>query len=126
MRPVADSERETIARYRALESGAWVTATIPLLTAAVASWLYRPSALFALGCCVGGVFVFLGWRAGARGSVSLSGIYSLLGVAAMVGALLLEIERPFHVLVASGFSIMGAVMFGLISIARRASLAPRA
>jgi hypothetical protein len=125
MQSAADDKRETSARYRAMESGAWATSIILVVAAVVAAWLHRPNALFALCCSVGGVFVFLGWRAGARGNVTASGAYSLLGVAAMVGALLVEFERPLHVLVASGFSIMGAVMFGLIAVTRRAKLPSR-
>jgi hypothetical protein len=104
-----------------MEAGAWATAAILLVAAVVAAWLYRPNAMFALCCSVGGVFVFLGWRTGARGNVAASGACSLLGVAAMVGALLAEFERPLHVLVACGFSIMGAVMFCLIAVTRQAS-----
>jgi hypothetical protein len=108
-----------------MESGSWAVSLVLGLAALVAAWLYRPNALFALGCLVGGALIFLGWRASAGGNVRLAGTYSLLGVVAMVGALIVEIERPLHVLVACGFSIMGAVLFGLISFARRARSTPR-
>jgi hypothetical protein len=112
------NDRQASAKYRAMESGAGLASLILLAVALLTVWLYRPSVWFVLGSVAGGSLLFLSWRARISRSLSLSGVYSLLGVMSLLAALTVEIERPLHVLMACGFSFVGTVMFALVAVTR--------
>lgn len=116
-----ESQRESAAQYRALEAGALVAALALLVTAVVANLIY-PSSLWFLCCsATGGLLVFMSWRASVAQSQIGLVTYGALGVLVPVLGLLSEVDRPRAVNIACCFSVFGAVMFGLIEIARRAS-----
>jgi hypothetical protein len=119
MKTSDDHHREALTKYDAMESGAELAAVVLLLAALAAGWMYRPSAWFVLGCALGGALIFLRWRATIGGNGSTSSAYSLVAVAALVGALVVEIHRPLQVLLACSFSVLGTVLFGLIAVTRR-------
>jgi hypothetical protein len=107
-------------RYRALESGAFFATLALLVSAVIANLTYPSSFWFLAGSATGGLLVFLSWRASVERSQTGAVIYAPLGAVFAALGLLAEIDRPLIVNIICGFSVFGAVMFGLIEAARRA------
>jgi len=116
--PVED-RRDFEARYRALQPGALVAFVVLLLAAILSNVLYPSSPWFLGASALGGVFVFTSWHLHALRPEASNVLYPVLGVGVSVLGLLTEIDRPMFINIACGFSVLGAVMFGLLETARR-------
>lgn len=110
---------EARSRYSAMESIALSSAAVLLALAVVANVVFPSSFWFLGASALGGALLFLSWHSAAK-RPKANGV--LLPVAALLVAvlgLLTEMERSLSVNFACGFSVIGAVMFGLIEVARR-------
>jgi hypothetical protein len=114
-----ETQRDSASRYRSLESGALFAALALLVAAVIANLTYPSSFWFIAGSAGGGLFMFMSWRASVERSQAGMVVYAPLGAVVAALGLLSEIDRPLVVNIACGFSVFGAVMFGLIEARRR-------
>ncbi|MGE3349640.1 MAG: hypothetical protein AB7I35_19605 [Ramlibacter sp.] len=110
---------EARSRYSAMESMALLSAAVLSIVAVVANVLF-PSSLWFLGAsALGGALLFLNWHSAAHRPKASQALLPVVAVLVTVLGLLTEIERSLPINFACGLSVVGAVMFGLIEVARR-------
>lgn len=110
---------EARSRYSAMESMALASAAVLLVVAVVANVVFPSSFWFLGASALGGAVLFLAWHSAATRPEASGALLPVVAVFVIVLGLLTEIERPLPVNFACGFSVVGAVMFGLIEVARR-------
>ncbi len=117
-----DARRETEARYRAMQSGALVASLCLLVVAVISNVVYPSSPWFLIACALGGAVISQSWHLQASQPERTSVFYPVLGVSVSILGLLSELERPLLINLVCGYSLLGAVMFGLIEVSRRRQL----
>lgn len=116
--------RAVEARFAAMQRNAGVSVGVATVLSLVAVWAFSPGPLFVIGSLVGGVLVFLCWRAAAFLRHGYAGALAVGAVFVMLASASAELSRPLPVVLSVGLPLVCVGLFSPLLLTRPSRVKP--
>lgn len=107
-----------------MQRNAGVSVGVATVLSLVAVWAFSPGPLFVIGSLVGGVLVFLCWRAAAFLRHGYAGALAVGAVFVMLASASAELSRPLPVVLSVGLPLVCVGLFSPLLLTRPSRVKP--